>query len=96
MDGHHDPGRLVREGGHERHPEQLSELFRDLGPLPPAEDCDDRAFWVAAMINPVGVRVLSLGLRVSRSGSAGVSVRVCGCLTPGLWVSHSGSAGVSV
>eukprot|EP00242_Pyramimonas_sp_CCMP2087_P018243 CAMPEP_0198198016 /NCGR_PEP_ID=MMETSP1445-20131203/1542_1 /TAXON_ID=36898 /ORGANISM="Pyramimonas sp., Strain CCMP2087" /LENGTH=282 /DNA_ID=CAMNT_0043867455 /DNA_START=530 /DNA_END=1378 /DNA_ORIENTATION=+ len=45
--------RLVREGGHERHPEQLSELFRDLGPLPPAEDCDDRAFWVAAMINPV-------------------------------------------
>eukprot|EP00976_Prorocentrum_cordatum_P061625 1176380-Prorocentrum_minimum.AAC.1 len=51
--------RLVREGGHEREPDQLTDLYRDLGPLPPAEDCDDRALWVAALINPVpalGVR----------------------------------------
>jgi hypothetical protein len=45
--------RLVRVGGHERSPNQLEELFRDLGPMPPAEDCDDRAMWVAAMINPL-------------------------------------------
>mmetsp|Transcript_14844 Transcript_14844/g.31881 ORF Transcript_14844/g.31881 Transcript_14844/m.31881 type:complete len:372 (-) Transcript_14844:478-1593(-) len=45
--------RLVREGGHERQPDQLTSLYRDLGPLPPAEDCDDRALWVAALINPV-------------------------------------------
>jgi len=43
----------VREGGHERSPNQLEELFCDLGPMPPAEDCDDRAMWVAAMINPL-------------------------------------------
>ena len=37
----------------ERTPGQIDELLFDLGPIPPEEDPSDRAFWVAALINPL-------------------------------------------
>lgn len=55
--------RLVVEGDHERHQDQLSNLFRDLGPIPPPEDCDDRAMWVAALINPLPALGVALEIR---------------------------------
>lgn len=45
--------RLVVETGRERSPNQIKTLLADLGPMPDAEYADDRALWVAALINPL-------------------------------------------
>jgi len=44
---------LVRKGNREREPLQITRVLCDLGPMPAAEDADDRALWVAALINPI-------------------------------------------
>ena len=68
--------RLVREGGHERHPDQLNNLFRDLGPMPPAEDCDDRAIWLAALINPLPALGVALEIRPAVLTAQATSTRL--------------------
>ena len=45
--------RLVREGGHERAPRHLSRVLDELGPMPPPWCPSQRAFYVAALINPL-------------------------------------------
>ena len=44
---------LVGSGKRERTAGQLVQLLADLGPMPEAEEADDRAFWAAALINPL-------------------------------------------
>jgi len=44
---------LVRTTGRERQPGQMDGLLKDLGPMPDAEDACERAFWAAALINPL-------------------------------------------
>ena len=45
---------VVRERNLERSPgESLAQILADLGPMPEAEAVDDRAFWVAGLINPL-------------------------------------------
>ena len=44
---------LVREGQRERAPGQLQRILNDLGPMPEADLADERAFWTAALINPL-------------------------------------------
>ena len=50
-DPHACPHACSRDG--RRQPGQLDALLTDLGPIPDAEDADDLAFWVAALVNPV-------------------------------------------
>lgn len=49
---------LVRAGGWERNSRHIDSILDDLGPMPPTEKPNDRAMWVAALINPLP----SLGL----------------------------------
>ena len=44
---------LVKSGQRERTEGQLERILKDLGPMPEAEYADDRAFWVASLINPI-------------------------------------------
>ena len=54
---------LVRTGGREREPLQITRVLCDLGPMPDAEDADDRALWVAALINPLPALGVSREIR---------------------------------
>ena len=55
--------RLVVESGRERQPNQIRDLLGDLGPMPEAADADDRALWVAALINPLPALGVALEIR---------------------------------
>ena len=54
---------LVRSGKREREPQQLEKLLSDLGPMPGTEDALYRAFWTAALINPVPALGVALEVR---------------------------------
>ncbi len=54
---------LVRSGKREREPQQLEKLLADLGPMPGTEDALYRAFWTAALINPVPALGVALEVR---------------------------------
>lgn len=54
---------LVRSTGRERQPGQIDTLLGDLGPMPEASDADDRALWVAALINPLPALGVALEIR---------------------------------
>lgn len=44
---------LVRTTERERSEGQMTRLLTDLGPMPDAEDADERALWTSALINPL-------------------------------------------
>jgi hypothetical protein len=67
---------LVRSGGHEREPNQLELIQRDLGPIPPATNPDARAMWVAALINPLPALGVALEIRPSILSASTTAERV--------------------
>jgi hypothetical protein len=52
---------LAREN--ERHPNQISNLLEQLGPIPPEEDPSERAFWIGALINPLPALGVAMEVR---------------------------------
>ena len=54
---------LVRETKRERAEGQLDQLLGDLGGTPDAEDAEDLAFWVAALVNPLPALGVSREIR---------------------------------
>ena len=54
---------LVRSTGREREPGQMAKLLADLGPMPSAQYADDRALYVAALINPLPALGVALEIR---------------------------------
>ena len=54
---------LVRETGRERQPDQISNVLRDLGPMPDADDPDDLALWAAALVNPLPALGVAVEIR---------------------------------
>ena len=49
--------------GRERQPDQIQTLLSEIGPMPGAEYADDRALWVAALINPLPALGVALEIR---------------------------------
>lgn len=54
---------LVVSGGRERQPGQISTLLAALGPMPAASHPDERALWVAALLNPLPALGVALEIR---------------------------------
>ena len=75
--------RLVRETGRERQPDQIATLLGDLGPMPDAEDADERALWVAALINPLPALGVALEIRPAALAATSVLERLEGNM-PGI------------
>lgn len=56
---------LVRSTSREREPLQITRVLSDLGPMPEAEQVQDRALWVAALINPLPALGVALEVRAA-------------------------------
>lgn len=56
---------LLVRSGHERQPGQMGLILEHLGPMPPAESGSDRAFWVAALINPLPALGVAFEIRAA-------------------------------
>ena len=54
---------LVRKGKRERSPGQISGVLADLGPFCEVESVDDRAFWVAGLLNPLPALGVAVEIR---------------------------------
>jgi hypothetical protein len=69
---------LVRTGGCEREPGQLDCILADLGPMPPAADPEERALYIAALINPLPALGVAFEIRpaVLAARSAGERLRI--------------------
>jgi hypothetical protein len=68
--------RLVVETGRERSPDQIKTLLADLGPMPDAEYPDDRALWVAALINPLPALGVAMEIRPATLEATSASERL--------------------
>jgi Lon protease-like protein len=68
----------------ERAPGQIDELLLDLGPIPPEDEPSERAFWVAALINPLPGMGVAMEIRplllMARSAEERVGIALKGIL----------------
>lgn len=67
---------LVRDGGHERVPDHLALVRRDLGARPPPSDASALALWAGAYINPLPALGVSLEVRPALLAAPDAAERV--------------------